>query len=60
MTSVPRLGSLSAPLRPAPQLLLAILAPPPEAFVKAPLPLLQPQPQAVVVKEAAQEDLDKT
>ena len=60
MTFVPRLGSLSAPPRPAPQLLLAISGPPPEAFFEVPLPHLQPQPQAVVGKETAQEDPNET
>ena len=62
MTSVPRLGSLSAPPRPAPQLLIQIDGPPPEAFLEVPAQHLQPHPpqlpQAVVVEEAAPEDLD--
>ena len=58
MTSNLRLGSLSAPPHPAPQLLLTISAPLPEAFAPAPPP--QSQPQAVVVEEAAQDNLDNT
>ena len=60
MTSVPRLGSLSAPPHPAPQLLLMILAPLPESFDAIPLPQPQLHPQAVVVEEAASKDLDAT
>ena len=63
MTSVPRLGSLSAPPRPAPQIFIAIDGPP-EALLEAPLQLSQPLPallpQQVVVKESAPEELDQT
>ena len=62
MTSVPRLGSLFAPLHPAPQLLIAIDGPPPEAFYEFQHPQPHPAqlPQAVVVDEAAPEDHDHT
>ena len=64
MTSIPRLGSLSAPPRPAPQLLIQIDSPPPEAFLEVPVQHPQPHPpqlpQAVVVEEAAPEDHDQT
>ena len=55
MTSVPRLGSLSAPPHPASQF-ITVSSPPPEAFVAMP----QPQPQAIAIEEAAGKDLDST
>ena len=59
------LGSLSAPprLQPLTQL-LTIEGPPPEALIDAPAPHPQlqppPLPQAVVVEEATQDDLNQT
>ena len=66
MTSMFCLGSLSAPPRPQPSTTFTITidGPLPEALIEAPVPHLQPQPpplpQAVVVEQAAQEDLDST
>ena len=62
MTSTFRLGSLSAPPRPQPStsFTITIDGPLPEALIEAPVPQLPPLPQAVVVDQAAQEDLDST